>query len=397
MNVEVSTRDIYLKTDDKINTFKNVNIILFLLTTAHFLVAFLVDEKRAMFNYLLSFLFIISLGLGGLFFTLLQHATKATWSVVVRRISESFTQVLVWGILLVLPIFAGLNLLYEWSDPSKVASDHLLQHKSIYLNDIFFMIRTLLYFGAWVLLYLKVIKPSLLQDHTGDVTLSHKMWKWSCAGILLFGITLHYASVDWLMSLTPKWYSTIFGIYFFAGCIVSALSILILTLLLLKKGGYLSLVNENHFHDIGKLLFGLNVFWAYIAFSQYMLIWYGNLPEETVFFYERNIGNWKNVTLILPIGHFVIPFLLLISRTAKRNQFLLGFGALWLLVMHYIDLFWIVLPTFSKDTVPFGLMEIASFIWALSLFFYLVLRELQKRALIPLKDPRLQQSLEFHQ
>ncbi|HLD74072.1 MAG TPA: hypothetical protein VJB34_04140 [Bdellovibrionota bacterium] len=384
-----SESDTHIGTNDKIKVLRNFSFIVFLLSSAHYVVASFATSERITFNYLLSFTFLMSIGLASLFWTMIHHATKATWSAAVRRIPETLSLILLIGVLCAIPLFFGLNTLYEWT--------HEKVHNAAYLNKPFFIIRTLTYFAIWSLLYFKIVKPSMIQDKTGNLELTHHMWKWSCVGLFLFAVTLHLASVDWLMSLDSHWFSTIFGVYYFAGSAVCGLSTIIILTIILKKFGYLSFVNENHFHDLGKLLFGLNVFWAYIAFSQYMLIWYGHLPEETVFFYQRSGDAWKNISLILPIGHFVIPFFLLVSRGAKRNLLTLSVGATWLILMHYVDLYWLIFPVFNKEAAPFGLPEISGFMWAVSLVFSLTLWSFEKHALVPLKDPRLQESLEFHQ
>ena len=384
-----SESDIHIGSNDRIKVLKNASLVVFLLTSAHYVVASFATSQRIAFNYLLSFTFLMSIGLAGLFWTMIHHATKASWSSAVRRIPETLSSILVLGIVLALPLFLGLGTVYEWT--------HEKIHNGAYLNKTFFIARTIFYCGVWSLLYFKIVRPSVIQDKTGNVELTQHMWKWSCIGLFLFAVTLHLAGVDWLMSLNPHWVSTIFGVYYFAGSAVCGLAAIIILAIILKKYGYLSLVNENHFHDLGKLLFGLNVFWAYIAFSQYMLIWYGHLPEETIFFHERTLGEWKNFTLILPIGHFVIPFFLLISRSAKRNLLTLFVASSWLLLMHYVDLYWLIFPVFNKQVAALGLPEIAGFVWALSLVLWLSLTVLEKHALIPVKDPRLQESLNFHQ
>jgi len=391
---DVSSSLVHFRSESKLRAFR-IFVPLFLLSSVLLILGLKLNPSRIIFNYLLIFTFLMSLGLGGLFFSMLHHATGAGWSVVVRRIPESLAHLLPWGFLLMIPIVLGLDVLYEWSRHE--THDLILSHKAIYLNDTFFIIRNIFYFSIWTLLYKKIIRASMTQDHQGRIT-THQLVRWSCVGIVLFAITLTFAAIDWIMSLKAHWFSTIYGVYYFSGSIVAGLAMTIVILLMLQKKGYLtSIVNENHFHDLGKLLFALNVFWAYIAFSQYMLIWYGNIPEETIFFAERGHQGWHIVSLALAIGHFVIPFFLLMSRHAKRNMKVLFSGALWLLVMHYLDLFWLIMPNFSKQSVPFGWMEITAIVWGLSLFSLILVWNFNRIALIPLKDPRLQESLEFHQ
>src|SRR3989338_3157112 len=383
----------------------NTSFLLFIFLSGLLLFEFKYSPTHVAFNYLLAFTFLISLALGGLFFSMLQHATSAGWRVVVRRIAESFTHLLPIGIILALPIFWGIPLLFHWSHPDVMAHNHLLARKASYLNPTFFIIRTFIYFLVWTFLYRKIIRPSLAQDHTGNIHLTHHMKKWSCVGFVLFAITLTFAATDWMMSLKADWFSTIYGVYFFSGSVVASLALIIMVILMLQKQGYLTEINEHHFHDLGKLLYALNIFWAYIAFSQYMLIWYGNIPEETIFFAERGarlmaepgVRGWQWLSLGLFTGHFIIPFFFLMSRHAKRNLKVLFWGATWLLMMHYVDLFWLIMPNFSKTKVIFGWVEITTLLWMMSLFVLVLVWNLRKHALIPLKDPRLQYSLEFHQ
>lgn len=393
---DISSSKVYFQTESKLRVFR-IFVPLFLLSSLFLIIGFKFNASRTLFNYLLAFTFLMSLGLGGLFFSMLHHATGASWSVVVRRIPESLAHLLPWGFILILPVFFGLDFLYEWSRQES-AHDAILTHKAAYLNDTFFIIRNIFYFTIWTLLYKKIIGTSIAQDQHGDIQITHKLVRWSSAGIVLFAITLTFAAIDWIMSLKAHWFSTIYGVYYFAGSIVAGLSMTIVVLLMLQNKEYLkNVINENHFHDLGKLLFALNVFWAYIAFSQYMLIWYGNIPEETIFFSERGHSGWHIVSLAVAIGHFVIPFFLLMSRHAKRNMKVLFAGALWLLAMHYLDLFWLIMPNFSKNSVNFGWIEITAIVWMLSLFVLILVWNFNRYALIPLKDPRLKESLEFHQ
>lgn len=380
-----------------ISTLNKIFLPLFGLSTFLLLWGLKYNSERVLFNYLLSFSFLMSIGLSGLFFTMLQYVTGSSWSVVIRRIPESFTHLLPLGFLLALPIFFGLDLLYYWT----TLQDHAMTHKAAYLNKPFFIVRTFLYFSIWTFLYIKVVRPSFHQDSKTTfqeaMTITNQATKWSSIGLVLFALSLTFAAVDWLMSLRAHWFSTIYGVYFFSGSIVCGLSLIIVVCLLLQKYGYLNVVTENHYHDLGKLLFGLNVFWTYIAFSQFMLIWYANLPEETMIFTDRGSSEWKAVSAWLVIGHFVIPFFWLMSRHAKRNTKILLMGALWLLAMHYIDLFWIIMPNFSKDTIFFGWIELVSIVWFISIAALVLARSFYNYNLIPLHDPRLKESLEFHQ
>ncbi|MEK6554537.1 MAG: molybdopterin oxidoreductase, partial [Bdellovibrionota bacterium] len=242
------------------------------------------DQKRAWLAFLLPFFYFTSLALGGLFFTAIQHLTKAGWSVNVRRITESFTSFFPVTAVAALIFLFGSNKIYSWMDKAHVAADAILQGKVGYLNMTFFVIRLVLFIGGWMWFSKKIVGRSIEQDTTGEDELSNKQVKTSIGFILFFALSYSFFAVDLLMSLEPHWFSTIYGVYSFAGLFQSTLAFTILLIIYMKKHGLLAgYVTDDHMHDLGKFLFAFTVFWAYIAFSQYMLIWYANLPEETGF------------------------------------------------------------------------------------------------------------------
>lgn len=347
-------------------------------------------------SWLVGALFALSIALGGLFFVLVQHATQAGWSVVVRRLAENAMSALPWLALLFVPLIFGLGELFPWTHESAVARDQLLAHKRPYLNVTFFLIRTLGYFAVWSTLAGWFGRASRLQDSTGDHELTRRMRRASPLGLLLFGVTVTFFAFDWLMSLDPHWYSTIFGLYFFAGSFMAFLAVLALAMIALKRSGVLvDVLSDEHQHDVGKLLFAFVAFWAYMAFSQYLLIWYANLPEETVFFAQRSVGTWRNLSTLLAVGHFVIPFFFLLPRSLKRNGKAMAAAAIWLLVMHLLDLYWLVMPNLHPHGVTPGLLDFAAPIGCCGLFLAAFGFALRRQALIPLRDPRLPESLTF--
>jgi hypothetical protein len=271
-----------------------------------------------------------------------------------------------------------------------------LQQKAAYLNPGFFYVRTLVYLIGWAILAWWFRKQSINQDHGDALRITRKLQTASAPAIVWFAVTATFFAFDWIMSLDPHWYSTIFGVYFFAGCMLAILAVLILQVLLLQRHGLLeSIVSEEHFHDLGKLLFGFVVFWAYIAFSQFMLIWYANIPEETIWYAHRMQHGWEHVSYLLAAGHFVLPFFLLISRTAKRSRPLLVGSTLWLLVMHYVDLYWLVMPSFQTAGLHPHWLDILCLVGIGGIFLAGLLRLTAKAPLIPIKDPRLAESLSF--
>jgi hypothetical protein len=349
---------------------------------------------------LVAFCFFLSISLGALFFVALQHACRAGWSVSVRRVAEILaTNALVMAVLflpILVPLVFGSTSLYEWTDASIVQGDEVLEGKRPYLNVPFFALRAILFFGVWGGLSWFFWRRSLQQDGSGDPELTLRMERISYPALLLFAITITFASFDWLMSLTPHWFSTIFGVYYFGGAVVGFLSVTILALLALQGSGRLSsTVNTEHYHELGKLLFGFVIFWGYIAFSQYMLIWYANIPEETMWYLPRQQGPWITVSLLLLVGHLFVPFFGLMSRHVKRNRAMLGFWAGWLLVLHWLDVYYLVMPEVESEGLPLGLIDLGCVVGVGLLYLAGALVIAGQRALIPLRDPRLGESLGF--
>ena len=348
-------------------------------------------------SYLVSFVFFLSLALGALFFVLVQHVTRSGWSVAVRRIAEGIAPNVCFPMaFLAIPIFFGLRTLYPWTDTALIATDHLLHAKEPWLNIPFFLVRSVLYFGVWSGFAIWFHRKSVEQDRTGDPRLTNAMEKTSTAALILFAFTVTFFAFDYLMSLTPHWYSTIFGVYFFAGCALSFFALMSVAAFLVQRAGALRhAITTEHYHDLGKLIFAFTVFWAYIGFSQYMLMWYANLPEETSWYAARQTGSWTAVSLTLLFGHFIVPFLALMSRNVKRRKPLLVAGASWMLVMQWMDIYWIVMPGKSPGTIPFSLMDVAVFLGIGGSFLAVAVRRLGAHPLVAIKDPRLSESLGF--
>jgi hypothetical protein len=355
------------------------------------------QAREAFFqSYLANFMYFLSLALGGLFFVLITHLTRAGWSVALRRIAEVVAWTVVPMAPLALVILFGIHDLYEWSHAEVVANDTLLQQKQGWLNSTFFVVRVAIYFVVWIALATYFLRKSTSQDRSGDPKLTLQMERAAAPGTIVYALTVTFAAFDLLMSLYPHWYSTIYGVYYFAGCILGYFALAPLLLAALKRRGFLTrLITPEHSHDLGKLMFGFVVFWAYIAFSQYMLIWYGNLPEETVWYQAREHGFWVWVSIFLLVGHFVFPFLLLMSRHPKRRGPTLVFASVWLLFVHWIDVFYLVMPEVRADGVPFRIMDVACFVGIGGLFVAALLWRMGRVNLIPVRDPRLDESLSF--
>jgi hypothetical protein len=347
-------------------------------------------------SYLVAFAFWLSIALGGLFFVTLQHLTRAGWSVSVRRTAEAIAQNVQLLALLFLPILLlAMPELYHWAEPGAAEHDELIRHKQPYLNQMFFTIRWIVYFVVWIALAGLFYRRSLAQDRSGDSSLTLSMERVSAPGMVLFALTLTFASFDLLMSLDSHWFSTIFGVYYFSGSTLAIFSVLALCMWALQRSGRIEKsVTTEHYHDLGKFMFGFVVFWAYIAFSQYMLIWYGDIPEETGWYLRRQTGGWATLGLVLIFGHFLLPFLLLINRSVKRRKGQLAFMAVWLLVLHWIDLYWIAMPEFSAPgEVPLHAIDVLVTLGMGGLFVAFTAHKLRGCSLVPDKDPRLSESL----
>jgi hypothetical protein len=347
-------------------------------------------------TYLVSYSLFLAITLGGLFFVLLQHCTRAGWSVVVRRVAEAVAGNVWLMALLAVPIVLGMDHLYHWTDTAHALEDPLLRGKLGYLDAAFFIVRLVIYFAVWGALATFLHRTSVAQDATGDPDLTLRMERVSAPGMVLFALTINFAAFDLLMSLDPHWFSTIFGVYYFAVSVVAFLAVMPKILYGLQLRDVLpNAVTVEHYHDLGKLLFAFIVFWAYIAFSQYMLIWYANLPEETGWFLKRQTGDWTAVSLLLIIGHFLVPFLLLISRVVKRRPLLLAVTGGYVVVMSWIDIYWLVIPEFSAGVARFGLLDVLCLVGMSGLFSAGVLFRLQRHSVVAEKDPRLEESLAF--
>lgn len=370
--------------------------------------------------YIANLAFFLSLALGGLFFTMLHHVTRAGWSVTVRRLSEHVSGTFPILALLTLPILlaillgwpAAIKSVYPWIAPPPQHL-HLIEKKAAYLNPTFFLIRFAIYFAIWAWLAGYFRRLSIAQDQSGDYRLSVAMGTRSAPGMLIFAVTLTLASFDLMMSLAPTWFSTIYGVIYFAGANVGIYATLIILVHLLHRMGRATqAISVEHIHDLGKLLFAFMIFWAYVSFSQYMLIWYGNLPEETVWYRVRQQDGWEWFSLWILFGYFVIPFLALLSRWPKRNPKLILICAIWLFVMQWLNMIWQVFPHETgaiMDGPPrdqklitagfLGSMDVIQLLTCFlaigGFFVWRVARSAVGVAVVPLKDPRLDESLAF--
>ena len=354
------------------------------------------NPKQFFFSWLVSFLFFMTLALGALFFVLIQYASQGGWGVVLRRIGETTFAMVPLMAILSLPVWLGLHHLYSWTVPGAAEHDALLRWKAPYLNVPFFLTRVALYFGIWSAIALLYYRGSRGQDATGDPAVSARLRRLAGPALIVLALTQSFAAIDWIMSLTPHWYSTMFGVYFFAGSFVGFIALLSVVVVAMRAAGLLdTVISPEHLHDVGKFLFAFTAFWAYIAFCQFFLMWYGNLPEETFWYKARMQGSWLTVSLFLMAGHFAAPFFYLMGRTVKRKGATLAAGGAWLLAMHFLDLYWQVMPTLHPEGFRPSLLDVAAFLAVGGCFAAAAGWLMRRQALVPIRDPRLAESLAF--
>jgi hypothetical protein len=399
-------------------------------------------EMRSHFfhSYLAAYSFFLAITLGSIIFVIIQYLARAGWSVTVRRLAERLGLNMFLMAILLVPLVAGMKDLFHWMYADGPGTGEEL-HNTGYLNPTFFCIRIVAYFVIWCFVAWFFSTQSKRQDATGNARITRVLELLGAPVIILFAFSLTGFTFDWIMSLNPHWFSTIFGVYFFAGCMLSALSSIVLLSLTLKKRGLIgAAINHDHYHDLGKLMFAFTFFWGYIAFSQYMLIWYANLPEETQFYSPRQIGVWAVITIMLLCVHLLIPFPGLLSRHVKRKNSVIAFWAVWSLCACALDIYWLVIPNqwisqipaevgdkhmALQDALPllvggtrdiytlnpmhaafiekinFPLQPLPVLVTALcfigigGLYVFTTMLALRGTSLVPLKDPRLMESLTF--
>lgn len=363
------------------------------------------NRARAMFAYLWAFECVMALALGALGWLLINHTVKAAWHIVLRRIAESVAITLPAFAFLFIPIAAlGFHELYPWSHAEHI--DEILARKQWFLTPGFFFGRAALYFAIWCGLAWTLHSTSTQMDHETDASkraaLMNRLIVVSAPGIALYALSQSFQAIDWIMSLQPHWYSTIFGVYFFAASILAFNAFLALVAMGLQKAGVLTrAITTEHFHDLGKYVYGYGVFWAYIAFSQFILIWYANIPEETEFYMVRVEGGWQYISYALPVLHFFVPFFYLLSRHVKRSRLGLAVACGWMLLMHLVDFYWLILPNFGlhggeghhEPHLAVSYLDVAALIGVLGVFFAAFGYFLNKHKVVPINDPRLSESL----
>jgi hypothetical protein len=349
--------------------------------------------------YLVGVMWSCTIALGGLFFPLVWRVTKAGWPVAARRHMEWLAGFLPLMFVLILPIVLQLHDIYEWTH-EEIRTDPIVSKKVAWLSESGFVFRAFVYIAIWNAILFFFRRWSYRQDQTGEIGLTLKAQYWSPVAIILFALSTSFAGFDWTMSLSPHWFSTIYGVLVFSGGVVTALAcVSIITVYLRGKGVMGKITTVEHQHDIGKLFFGFIVFWAYIAFSQFILIWYANIPEETIYYRHRWDNGWKAWSLLLLFGHFFIPFVFMLSRWAKRINWMLVVGSVLMLFMHFVDWYWMIMPNFGHGKPHVGAefhftaWDIVGWLGPALLLFAVVLWQMAKGPLYPIRDPRIRESM----
>ena len=359
----------------------------------------LLDAQRTLMGYLVAFAYWTGIAVAALILLGALHASKANWAVVVRRFVESIPAALVPLAILFVPIALGMRHVFPWVDPSGLPEhvQHLVHVKHAYLNPEFFVGRAIFYFAFWIVVAALLRSWSVRQDSAGGVALTVWQRRLGAGALPFLALTLSFASFDWLMSLDPVFFSTIFGVYWWAGSFLAVFAITIIAATSWREdrtsfGAYL---NVDHFHSLGKFLLAFVAFWAYIAFSQFMLIWIANIPEEIPWYIIRTSGGWLPVFASLAIFHFLVPFFLLLSRDLKRNPRKLSFLAAYLLVVHYVDLYWLVMPRLHPEGPRPHWVDLTAFVGVGGIAIAWTVFRMRGTAAIPAQDPYIEASLRY--
>lgn len=353
------------------------------------------NPERMWRAYLVYHTLFMGLSVGGLFYLIVHYLASAGWNVAVRRVTESFTSYILVAAVFNIVIFFGLSKIYPWTDHAFMESDHMLHSKAGYFGTFFFIARSLVFLAVVCFFGWKLVSNSVKQDDDGALVHSERQKGLSALGLVLFAPLFTMFAVDTIKSLDPHWFSTMFGVYVFIGFVQATSAAIIVMCYWLQKRGYLAAVTADHYHDLGKYLLGFTIFWAYIGVSQYLLIWYANLPEETTYYLERQRPGWVYFTILLPIVRFVLPFLLLLPRMAKRTPSYLVKVAVLVLFGAWLDVYWMVMPNFS-ETFGFSVWDIGLGLGFFGFFAYNAFRFLATNSTVPVKDPYLHETLHHH-
>ena len=375
--------------------FKLFTYILIGIGIVSFLLGFIFDAKRTWANYLLNNYYFLSLAIGAAFFGAIQYITQSGWSAAFKRIPEAMAAYIPFAGVLFLILFFGMHSIFEWTHEEVVQHDHLLQHKSPYLNVPFFFVRVIVFFGVWTLMSKVLRKFSLKEDEIGGMEYFQKSEFYSRIFIFIIAFSFSLFAVDMLMSLDPHWFSTLFAGKSFIASFMHSSSIITLIVILLARNGKLDILNPSHLHDFTRYIFMASIVWGYFNFAEFMLIWYGNIPEETVWFVKRWDGVYKVLFFANIVLNWFIPFMVLMPRKSSRSKQIILPVIVVLIIGQYTELYYIIWPA-TVGAAKFGLLEIGSFLGFVGIFTLVVSTYLTKASLVPKNHPYLQESVSHH-
>jgi hypothetical protein len=355
----------------------------------------LADHVQFAFSWFFAFYYFFTIAIGSFFWVLIHYACDSEWSVIIRRSWENVLALLplLFAIFLPILLFPGLReSLWQWMQPVHAHDPEWIK-KAGYLNPTFFYIRVLAYFGYFIFMGRYYWKNSVLQDVDGDPRRTRRMHDHSYFALVVFGTLETFLGFDWFMGLDWRWYSSLFGVYNFAICAQASMAAGIVLLALLRAGGHLRMLTYEHYYLAGKLLFGFTIFWAYIAFGQFLLVWYANIPEETIFYNDHNRGDWKYLTFFIIVGKFMLPTIYLLAQDTKKSLRALVRVAVWILFMHGVELYWFIMPYAHERTIVPSWLDFVAWITVASILGYAYIRFAATASLFPTRDPRLVECL----
>lgn len=387
MNEEIIRQSEALK--PKFDSWKKKALICGLVASAFAILGLYFDREQFFRSYLLAFVYWVSLSLGSLLLLMVHHLVGGRWGFALRRLLEGGTRTLLLMFVLGIPVLLGIHELYEWSHADVVANDEILQKKAVFLNPTFFVIRYVIYFLIWGALAVLLNKWTAEQDLTAETSPTRRMQILSGPGVVVFVLITTFSAIDWIMSLEPHWFSTIYAAIFIIGQMLMTWAFMTLVAVQLSRYQPLSaLLTNERLRDLGTFMLGFVMLWAYTSFSQFLIIWSGNLPEEITWYYTRLKGGWQNVGYMLVVFHFFVPMVLLVSSRLKARIPILVSIAAGLMVMRLMDLFWITAPAFDKTGFTIHWLDVVLPIAIGGLWLWVFYGQLSKRSLVPLNDPR---------
>ena len=387
MNEEIIRQSEALK--PKFDSWRKKALICGLVASAFAILGLYFDREQFFRSYLLAFVYWVSLSLGSLLLLMVHHLVGGRWGFALRRLLEGGTRTLLLMFVLGIPVLLGIHELYEWSHADVVANDEILQKKAVFLNPTFFVIRYVIYFLIWGALAVLLNKWSAEQDLTAETSPTRRTQILSGPGTVVFVLITTLAAIDWIMSLEPHWFSTIYAAIFIIGQMLMTWAFMTLVAVQLSRYQPLSaLLTNERLRDLGTFMLGFVMLWAYTSFSQFLIIWSGNLPEEITWYYTRLKGGWQNVGYMLVVFHFFVPMVLLVSSRLKARIPILVSIAAGLMAMRLLDLFWITAPAFDKTGFTIHWLDVVLPIALGGLWLWVFYGQLSKRSLVPLNDPR---------